>query len=174
MIAVLIVIIFVALCVWAAITSSKHQKAYSASLKAAGLDKHPSVLCGNYVGGHPELDIKVDNVKLTKSDDDRLVFLMRYLKTGAVNTRAFIPIADIKNIEVEDSSTIERKMTMGRIFLVGIYALGWQKKKKNELAFVTVGWADGRFEHETLFSFEGRMAMTRANTCRNALIKLCR
>ena len=142
-------------------------------MKEAGLDKCPAVVCGDYVGGHPEVDIKIPNVKVLKKDDT-LILLRINAVTQVPDTTAQIPLSDIKNITVEDSSTIERKITVGRIFLVGVFALGWRKKKKNELAFVTVEWSDGKFAHDTLFCFEGHDAMNKANTCRNALIKLCR
>ena len=56
------------------------------------------------------------------------------------------------------------------IFLVGIFALGWRKKKKNELAFLIIEWKKGKFENSTIFSFEGKEAFQNANTSRNKLI----
>ena len=84
-----------------------------------------------------------------------------------------IVIENIKNITVEDASSIEKKITVGRLLLVGVFALAWRKKKTNELAFVVTEWNDGKFDHSTTFSFEGKEAMTKANTARNSLIKMC-
>jgi hypothetical protein len=68
---------------------------------------------------------------------------------------------------------MEKRITLGRVLLVGIFALAWRKKKKNELAFVTIEWKE-KFENSTIFSFEGQEAMQKANTARNELIKMCR
>lgn len=86
---------------------------------------------------------------------------------------AEIPIEAVSDITIEDASSIEKKITVGRIFLVGIFALGWRKKKKNELAFLVIEWKKGKFEHFTTFSFEGKEAFQNANTARNKLISYC-
>ena len=49
-----------------------------------------------------------------------------------------------------------------------------EKKKKNEIAFVVINWNDGRFDHATTFSFDGKDAMQLANTARNNLISMCK
>ncbi len=85
-----------------------------------------------------------------------------------------IPSINIKNILVEDQSTVERRVTLGRMLLVGIFAFAWSKRQKNELAYLIFEWSDGRFEHETIFEFEGRDAMVKANTARNGVIKWLR
>ena len=82
-----------------------------------------------------------------------------------------IPINSIKEILIEDATTIENKVTLGRVILVGIFALAWKKKKKNELSFVTIQWTKERFNHTTIFSFEGSNAMQIANKVRNRLIR---
>ena len=58
--------------------------------------------------------------------------------------------------------------------LTGVFAFAWKKKTKHELAYITIYWNDGKFDHETIFEFEGRNAMTRANSSRNKLINLAK
>jgi len=104
---------------------------------------------------------------------DDLVFLFPWdnMNTASIkDPLARISNDSITNIVIEDSSTIEKRVSFGRVFLVGIFALAWQKKKKNELAYLIIEWNDGRFDHETMFQFEGKDAMTKANTARNKLI----
>jgi hypothetical protein len=45
-----------------------------------------------------------------------------------------------------------------------------KKKKKNEIAFVTIEWEDGKFSHNTTFCIEGENASQRANALRNKFI----
>lgn len=49
-----------------------------------------------------------------------------------------------------------------------------EEKEKNELAYLTIEWNDGKFDHETIFEFEGVGSMQNANTARNKLIKTVR
>lgn len=130
------------------------------------------VFAGKYAGGHPDIDKTLENCNI-------------YLKNGILNicvydvrqllsTKAIIPVDSVKNITVEDSSSIDKKVTLGRVLLVGIFALAWRKNKRNEYAFVTIEWNDGKFDHSSIFAFEGKNAMQTANTTRNALIKLVR
>ena len=60
-----------------------------------------------------------------------------------------------------------------KFFLVGIFALGWKKKKVNEQAFVVIKWKTGKFVNETIFMFENKGALQLANTARNFLVKSC-
>jgi hypothetical protein len=114
-----------------------------------------------YVGGHPDVDRNVPC----------LIYLIRerslkfYSRLSAYQMPSFafeIPVSAIKNIELEDASSIEHKITVGRMLLVGVFAFAWKKKKKNELAFVTIEWNDGRFNHTTILNIDGKEAMQNA------------
>ena len=94
-----------------------------------------------------------------------------YLMTTLGDDLAFIPENQIKNIYVEDSTTIQSRPTVVRFLAVGLLAFAWQKKKKNEQAYLGVEWNDGRFDHDTIFEYEGKGAMQKANTVRNKLIQ---
>jgi hypothetical protein len=142
----------------------------TAFLKNMGIDPNELVKVGAYVGGHPDIDnhysscviyLKDNNLKICHENE---IAIPRFL--------ADIDKDKIIYISIEDSSSIEKKVTLGRVLLVGIFALAWKKKKKNEMAFLAIDWNDGKFEHSTLFSFEGKDAMQTANTARNKLIRL--
>ena len=77
---------------------------------------------------------------------------------------AVIPCDKVLNVNVLDSSTIENKITLGRVLLVGVFALAWKKNKKKEMYFLEIEWNDGGFDHN-------KQNQQRANTARNALIK---
>lgn len=128
---------------------------------------------GSYVGGHPEINDAIEKTSFVSEDKQISLYDMGSGFEVPV-LKASISKDEIKDVTIEDSSSIENKITVGRLFLVGIFALAWKKKKKNELAFVVITWNDGKFDHNTTFSFEGEDAMKKANTARNELIKVLR
>jgi len=124
----------------------------------------------NYVGGHPDANDTIQKISYRVDNED--VIFCEHDYPAMPEKKFVINKHSIKNITVEDASSIENKITLGRVVLVGIFALAWRKKEKKELAFVVVEWNDGRFEHSTTFSFDGiGNAMTHANTMRNGLIR---
>ncbi|MTK63619.1 MAG: hypothetical protein F8N15_03600 [Methanobacterium sp.] len=76
----------------------------------------------------------------------------------------------IKNINVEDETTFKNKITLARMAMIGIFAFALKKREKQELAYLTIDWNDGRFDHSTIFEFEGIQSLKRANTARNEII----
>jgi hypothetical protein len=138
-----------------------------------GYDYTQKIILGNYISGHPEIDKSCKKVNLIPKDGKLDLLYM------PVSEQALVPVylgslspELITNITVEDQSTFERRITLTRVALVGVFALLWKKKKKNELAYLTLFWNDGKFDHETLFEFEGINSIENANTSRNQLIKI--
>lgn len=164
-----IVIVLVILIVMSAIFSGNEVSEY---LKNNNLSILDFKKCGTYIGGHPALDVTVEGISIRKSETKIEIYRFPSISEIPVLI-ADIPINSISGINVEDSSSMEKRITLGRVLLVGIFALAWRKKKKNELAFVTIEWKE-KFENSTIFSFEGQEAMQKANTARNELIKMCR
>ena len=82
-----------------------------------------------------------------------------------------IPNEKIKNITIEDTTTIQRRPTVLRFLALGILAFAWQKKEKIEQAYMVLEWNDGRFDHDTIFEYKGAGAMMSANKDRNKLIQ---
>lgn len=121
-----------------------------------------------YTGGHPEID-KPSKVRLRAEKKSILIKGMAIGNTGKVIGE--ISGEKIKNILVENKSTVSRRVTVGRLLLVGVFAFAWKKKKTDNEYYVVVEWNDGRFDHETLFEFEGKGAQKDANEFRNYLIK---
>lgn len=131
-----------------------------------------------YIGGHPDIDEVIENSWLVPTDKEISIQWCKPnaygLYRGAV-TMATLPTNQVKAIKIEDASTIERKVTLGRFIMLGaLGALAFKKKVKTETAYLTIDWNDGRFDHETSFEFSGNGAFQRANHARNRLIKLCR
>lgn len=166
-----VIIIFIALMISAGISGNKEIKRVEENLKNQGLNFNDFKKCGTYVGGHPTLDKTIEGIAIRK--DDKLLRIYEFPNQLEMpKFRGNIPIESISDIKVEDATSIERRLTVGRLLLVGIFAFAWKKKKKNEMAFVTIEWKE-KFEHNTVFCFEGKEAMQNANTARNQLIRMC-
>lgn len=138
--------------------------------KKAGFDMSKLMRIGKYIGGHPSIDKFLHFCSMYREDDK--LFICNNRPDMIPQKLGKIPISAIKNILIEDSSSIERKITLGRVLLVGVFALLWRKKVKNEMAFLSVEWNDGRFDHTALFSYEGKNAHQKANIDRNSLLRL--
>lgn len=127
---------------------------------------------GTLVAGHPDVNDKVTPTAIFCKEDKLHIFCFfdNFLK--APNKIAEIGKNQVSNITIEDQSTLEKRITATRLLLVGVFAFAWKKKKKNYLAYMTINWNDGKFDHETIFMYEGATAMKSANESRNKLIKL--
>jgi hypothetical protein len=165
LVAVIIIIIITG------ISATNQEKALNEDLEKRKIDKNNLFFAGSYVGGHPDIDNHIPRCAIYPKDGSIIIFNQTTIidipkKIGSIDYESVI------DITVEDSSSIEKKVTLGRVLLVGIFALAWRKKKKNELYFLSINWKTDRFEHSTLFSFEGKDAMSNANKLRNKLINL--
>jgi len=133
-----------------------------------GFDLEKRVITWFYIAGHPEIDSTNIFTSIIPKDNFLYIFEDKIIempkKIGRINCN------QIKKIVIEDKSTIEKRVTMGRILLTGIFALAWKKIDKNEKSFLIIEWVDERFEHETIFEFNGESSLQEANTARNKLI----
>lgn len=166
---ILIIILFAVLVIILGINTNKKEKQNNEAFKNMGYDMSNKIESGKYLGGHPDINNEIARTLIFSNGD--IIEIFNFIpfkiptKIGAINKSA------IKNIIAEDQSTIESRVTAGRLLTVGVFAFAWKKKKKVELAYLTIEWNDGRFDHETIFEFEGLKALQRANTTRNNLIK---
>lgn len=132
---------------------------------------------GKYVMGHPDVDNAIEATFIAKKETDLEIVKavkIQYQPTYNYFSKAIIPIVGIKNVLLEDASSIEKRVTFQRMLLVGIFAFAWKQKKVNEVSYVIIEWNDGKFDHETLFQFEGKGAVVKGNTLRNSLIRFVR
>lgn len=166
---VLVIAIFViVISVIAIINKPKNKKLFIEKLEKSGVDISSRIQSGKFVSGHPQINEPFDNciLYLKKNGD---IFITREINL-LLEEKGIIENKRIKSINVLDSSTIEKNITLGRVLLVGVFALAWKKNKKNEMYFLEIQWNDDRFDHSTLFCFEGYESVKRANTARNALL----
>lgn len=137
--------------------------------KKENLTENDYIWISSFVSGHPKIDESFDNAAIINKGSELLI--CKHLKgIGEPECLASINKELVSDLQIEDSSSIEKRITVGRLLLVGVFAFAWKKAKKNELAFLVISWKD-RFSHETIFSFNGQNALQEANKARNTLIK---
>lgn len=168
---VIILVVVVVLFIIALTSSTKNEKKTTEVLKSRGQSQADFKRVGRYVGGHPNQNEEILRMTVRDAGED-LYFYKHFGEVGMPYFRFEIKKASIRNITIEDASTIEKRVTLGRLVLVGVFALAWRKKEKNEVAFVVIEWNDGRFDHNTTFIHEGTNAMMVANKTRNMLISM--
>lgn len=138
------------------------------------LDKTKFIRSGTLLNGHPNVDYSINNSVVEFRDNDLRIYRVSdynyfYYGEGKPTFVASIPLASISNIVIEDKTQIEKRISAGRLLLVGVFALAWKKKEVMEMQFVTVTWKPGKFENNTLFVFEGSGSMEHANRFSNAI-----
>ncbi len=125
---------------------------------------------GRYLAGHPDIDSFTGTVRIFEGQD-----CFRIVAIGLFNhpekLLGIIPFESIKEVLVEDRTTIERRVTVTRMLAVGLFAFALKKKEKHQQAYLTIEWQKERFNHETIFQFEEDQAIERANAARNRLVK---
>ena len=161
----LIIIILFAIVIYFGI---RHQKQIRKKFIEMGINPDTAVKIGEYVTGHPDL-IKKMPLAFVKYNNDIAFFEWNSALQPGI--KAKIPVADITNILVEDKTTMEKRITATRLLLVGIFALAWRKKNKNPLAYITIQWNDGKFDHDTVFEFKN---IEEANKVYGELVKAAR
>lgn len=138
------------------------------------LDKTKFIRSGTLLSGHPNVDYSINNSVVEFRDNDLRIYRVSdysyfYYGEGKPTFVASIPLDSISNIVTEDKTQIEKRISAGRLLLVGVFALAWKKKDVMEMQFVTVTWKPGKFENNTLFVFEGSGSTEHANRFSNAI-----
>lgn len=161
----IILAVLIAIVVIAGITSSKKR---NEALSNLGINNEDLLRAGKYTTGHPDIDKPIDRTEFLISDSELKIYA---IKDTAPSYVASIPFDKIKNIIVEDESTVRRRVTVARLLTVGIFAFALKKKKVDKLFYLIFEWNDGRFDHETIFEFTGSILQGDPNTLRNKIIK---
>jgi len=163
-------VLFILVIVVGGLIETSGTKTVNEALAKDGINPEDFRSCGNYVGGHPLINRTVNGVKIRK-DNGKLNIYEYPFSSSTPKYLGKIEINLIKDILVEDASSIEKRITLGRLLLVGVFAFAWKKNKKNEMAFVTITWKE-KFDYNATFCFEGKDARHKANVARSQLISL--
>lgn len=168
---VLVVIIYVAI-----VGNRERRKKMASDPNRVYPNPDEVISSATFVSGHPDVNESFINTYIYK-DADKLILAWADSTHSPFIKFAEIPVSSIKNILIEDVSTFEKRLSLGRVLLVGVFALAWRKNKKEERAFLIISWSDGQFDHDSVFSFDKTKffnPLSNANFSRNKLIKLCK
>jgi len=163
-----LVILFVVIFIIALVNTSKKVSAQNDNFRKDGMDPNKFIAAGKYISGHTNLNTPFENASIYPKGE-----VVKIFKLNPDGTRAFaanITTSLIKDIAVEDESTIQSRVGLKRLIALGIFAFALKKKEKKELAYLIIEWDQGQFKNETVFEFQGTNAITRANTARNKLV----
>jgi hypothetical protein len=157
-------LIVLIICILIIVFGVKTLKQQKENLAKSGFNKDNVIENVKYKCGHPQLDSEALVSLGLKNKNVYLLFIGNYKE------KASIIGSSIKNVIVEDETTFSKKVTLTRLALVGIFAFAMKKKKKEELAYLTIEYNDGRFDHSVVFEYEGKGSISKANTHRNKII----
>jgi hypothetical protein len=153
--------------------------------------KDKYVFAGKYLSGHPEIT-KFNNLpKYIRIKEDELLIIETAINTTEelinsnvenktiakfkeklnIDILGSINIKNITNVNVEDASTVEKRVTATRLVTLGIFAFAAKKKEKHDLYYLTIKWKDGKFEQEVIFEFDGKDSKTQANKLKAKIIE---
>lgn len=159
----ILIVIIVVVIVLLVILVNDHGKKDTSFKEEYKVSVRDLIECGTYISGHPLLDDPIKQV--------RILFDLESVKFfTAFTERASIQKNQITNVIMEDSSTIQTRVGIRRMLLVGIFAFAWKKKQKLESAYIVIEWKQNQFSNETIFEFEGIGAIQKANFLRNKFI----
>lgn len=100
------------------------------------LNQNPFLNRAKYVAGVPNM-----NDDFLVSFEPTIDYIL--FKNGSTGKEIFkLDKKDVVNIFVEDDSTIENRVGLTRLLLVGIFALAWKKKSKNPMSFIIFEYND--------------------------------
>jgi hypothetical protein len=125
---------------------------------------------GRYIAGHPN----VDQAQFVTFGLDHETLGLFKSGFGEVKGTllAGIPLASIKNLHIEDRSTIEKRVTATRMLAVGVFAFAFKKEESHPDYYLTIEWQGKTFLNETIIEFSGQMANSNANALRNQIIRV--
>lgn len=114
------------------------------------LDYNPYRSKAQYIGGMPGVDTQfpvrfmptAEGVEIKQLDNPKptVIFLARQ---------------DVVSVDVENQSTIESRVSLGRFLAVGLFALAWKKRSKVPLSFLVITYRnDIGDEQQVLFQSE--------------------
>jgi hypothetical protein len=138
-------------------------------LNRQGLSARDFFESGTYIGGHPTVTEIIRSLVFRRTPKD-FVFYVRPTNVYIPAEKFSIPVDSVMNIELEDTSTVEEKVTARRILLLGPFALAFKKQIKRDSCFVSIEWKEGKQIYSTYFYFDGYNAMLNANDFRYKLI----
>jgi len=133
--------------------------------KLTELESIENVNVGKYITGL-ENQSESPSLSCAITQDDFVFLTDDGSEMGRISRNA------INKIIVNDRSQITQHITVGRILMLGIFALGTKKTKKQETFYLLIDWDNEDGDNEnTLFEFSGNGSNNLANKSLSALKK---
>lgn len=151
----------------------KSQEGFSQKIS---IDMSKAIVLGKYIMGHPSIDLPINNTLVYREEEVLKLASNTVDANGDFNWLGKIPMDSITNISIEDASTLEKRVTLTRMALMGLFAFALQKKQTTNLAYLLIEWKqkwrETELSHETIFEYNMPQAAAIANISRNNLIRL--
>jgi hypothetical protein len=137
-----------------------------------GFPRRNGKYVASYISGHPKHSSREDDIIMLMRNGE-LCFFKKFIRNYNATKPLFfsIPVSDIEEIEVLDKTTMERRVTMGRMLTVGLLAFAWQKQKVTHCSYMIVRWKYLEFEYETIFEHTGEYGIQDFNNAKTAIVE---
>lgn len=105
---------------------------------------HISEEC-QYMGGHP--DWNSSDKGILTVDNDKITY-----RSGLLSTSRFeIPIQEVTNANLQTQEQISRNVTLARVLMFGVFALGMKKKKVDTTQYLVISYKENGIENSVVF-----------------------
>lgn len=117
-----------------------------------------------YLTGHPNLDHS-DCFNIEVQDYKLIFFGLDDEFVAAINGQF------ITEISVCDKSVLQERVTLGRVALLGLWALAAPKREKIAICHLVITWQDEHSTRQTAFEYNGYEPLLRADRARDTLVR---
>lgn len=159
----------IALLISVANEADKNAKIEKKNFRKKGIEIDQFFNAGKYITGYHTQNTPTDHLNFYLTEE--------YIRVYDINKNIFFSIkfSDIKNITLEDKTTIESRVGFKRLLVAGIFAFAMKKKSKNEIYYLIIEYDRQGFTNEVYFEYEGKhmsqYASDAKNKIQNAIIK---
>lgn len=172
-----LVILVVLVFLWVAASSANKQHLENDLkeeewFKENGYETRVGPPTSSFIGGHPQFTEPTLFTTMLAHNKSIHVFKYDRLLNKALQPLLFeIPLADIEDIEILDQTTMERRITVGRMLMVGVFAFAWKKKKINTCIYLNLVWNYKGIKYETIFENTEPNAIEAFNKAKNYIVE---
>lgn len=165
---IIAVIAFVILIILAAVLFSKEEKWLPS--KEQEVFEAAQKFSTQYLNGHPAIKAEEYVYLVKDANGINIVERKLYQDSPPHIIVATIPYKAVTSIEAGDGSHVEKKFSLGRFLVIGVYAFAWLKKQPKETGFLIINWKEAGTEYATIFKNEEKGALKDIAIARNAIL----
>ncbi|MGV0927174.1 HIRAN domain-containing protein [Empedobacter sp. ULE_I145] len=143
----------------------EQMKANAKNIKLAksGIDASKFFFGGKYLTGHHSINNPTESIQFYIDEEYLKIYNVNKQLIGSIN------LSKIKNISLEDKTTIQSRVGLKRLLVVGIFAFALKKKEKLDLLYLIIEYDREGFTNEVVFEFEGKSLIKFANEAKNKI-----